>query len=99
MASRRPAPPVPAATPAPAPRRATPALGPLTMRCPKCGAQEFSHPDQPGVNSELTCKACGKRTKLSALVQGNVTREVRRLADASRPAIRVTPPIRIGKKG
>ena len=84
--------------PTPVVRRAAPKVGKLTMRCPKCGGQEFTPPARPGVNSELTCKTCRARTKLSVLVEGNVAKEAQRLADLERPWVRVTPPIRIGKR-
>jgi hypothetical protein len=57
------------------------------LLCPQCGGNQFIHPDNPDLESQITCAVCGHTTKASVLAMHARDQKAKELAvEAARAA-------------
>lgn len=52
----------------------------INLSCPKCGCDQFVQPDDPTMESKVTCTGCGQEFLAADLVKSNVVDEAHGLA-------------------
>lgn len=63
-------------------------LGTMTLRCPKCGSDQFLYPENPNLDSQVTCRQCGAVAAARDII--NMDEATRTAADRVREALRDT---------
>lgn len=64
-------------------------LGKMTLRCKKCGGDQFIHPDAVNLQSEVSCRQCAWTGTVGQLADPQAVDEAKRLAaEAFRTATR-----------
>lgn len=57
------------------------------LLCPQCGSDQFIHPDNPDLKSQVTCAACGHPANASVLATHARDQKAKELAvEAARAA-------------